>query len=127
MNDEDDRDARLSRAALRAVAVSAPAELKAALKRLARGRRSRLDWLQRLRIALPAGAWRWGGGAAFAAAALALALWREPPGDAGSGAQVSQPASQTPVAAAERAEAEALARLSRELWSEEEGGDDDVD
>lgn len=113
---KDNDDARLAKAAMKALRVDAPASLTADLKRLARSRASAPSIWAGLREALSGGAWAYGAGAAFAAAAVGAVLLRAVPERAASPDVAVKPAPR-----AEAAPPQALA----DLWSDDDGGDDD--
>lgn len=107
---------RAMRGALRASAVPAPAPLKAALRARAQERASRPSWLAALKEALQPKPWAFGAASAFAAALIVLSLRREPPH-----APRTEPAS-----VQSWTEGESYRELGRELWSDDEGGDDEA-
>ncbi|MBI3564684.1 MAG: hypothetical protein HY079_05760 [Elusimicrobia bacterium] len=115
------RLARLAREALRSTAAAMPADLKASLKAEARRRAAAAAgprWVDRLREALAVSPWACGAGAAFAAAALLVGvrLATAPREDAAGVARRDAPPA---AGAAERA------RLSADLWSDDDGSDRD--
>lgn len=114
MNEDD--EARLSKAAMKSLHVPAPESLKADLKRLARNRKPAPTIWDGLREAMSGGAWAYGAGAAFAAAAVGVFLLRAVPERAGVPAVAERP-----VRTIEGAAPQALA----DLWSDDDGGDDD--
>ncbi|MCM2305261.1 MAG: hypothetical protein NDJ72_11195 [Elusimicrobia bacterium] len=114
MNEDD--DARLSKAAMKSLIVPAPQGLKDDLKRMARGRRPAPSLWDGLREALSGGAWAYGAGAAFAAAGIGVLLLRAVPER-----EASPGVAERPVRTIERAAPQALA----DLWSDDDGGDDD--
>lgn len=114
MNEDD--EARLSKAAMKSLHVPAPESLTADLKRLARNRKPAPTIWDGLREAMSGGAWAYGAGAAFAAAAVGAFVLRAVPERAGAPAVAERP-----VRAIEGAAPQALA----DLWSDDDGGDDD--
>ena len=93
-----------------------PADLKAALKSQARARVGRSFWAERLLWALGSRPWSYGAAAAFAAAALILAVRLSLPGRPGQEVSVVQvPALDAPAQPPELSE----------LWSDDDGGDED--
>ncbi len=114
------RLARAARELLRASAPAMPADLKAALKREARRRAAGEGaprWVASLRAALTAAPWAFGAGAAFAAAALVVAVRfaAAPRPEAGGVARREVP----------RAKSAARAKLTADLWSDDDGSDHD--
>jgi len=113
---------RATKAALIASAPLMPADLKDALKYQARGRdRARVrrpSWMDVLRESLAARPWAYGAGAAFAAAGLTVVLrLASAPGPV--------PA---PVARVEPRPVESVASAApplAELWTDDDGGDED--
>lgn len=112
MNMKENDDARLAKAAMKSLIVPAPESLKAGLKRLARRPEPEASLWDGLRQALSGGAWAYGAGAAFAAAAVGVIVLR------------AIPVRETAVKSAPRVEAAAPQALA-ELWSDDDGGDDD--
>lgn len=106
--------------ALRDAAEPAPAALRARLKAAARAALPAPAplWRRLLREALSPEPWNLAAASAFAAAALMVALHRERGPD-----PVAPPAGVSAPAWTASAEYQAL---GRELWSEDEGGDDDA-
>ncbi|MBI2385753.1 MAG: hypothetical protein HYV14_07035 [Elusimicrobia bacterium] len=114
MNEDD--DARLAKAAMKSLLVPAPQSLKDELKRMARSRKPAPSIWDGLREALSGGAWAYGAGAAFAAAGVGMLILRAVPG------REAPPAvAERPVQRIESAAPQALA----DLWSDDDGGDDD--
>ena len=112
----EDENARLARAAMKSLLVPAPQSLKDELRRMARDRRPAPSMWDGLREALSGGAWAYGAGAAFAAAAVGVLIVRAVP------EREAAPAlTQRPVQRVESVAPQALA----ELWSDDDGGDDD--
>lgn len=112
----DDIDPRMLRAMKKALIASAPpmpADLKAELMRLARARAPRPSWLDVLKESLTARPWAYGAGAAFAAAGALLVLRF-------AATPASGPAP-LPVAQAAPAAPPPLA----DLWTDDDGGDED--
>lgn len=105
------------KASLKGAGTPMPGDLKAALKR--RAREGRLPfWRRAWESLLDGGAWTYGTAAAAAAAGFLLAARLGGPG-AEPGAPVARggaPAAETPAAAVEEL---------RELWSEDDGRDED--
>jgi hypothetical protein len=114
MNEDD--DARLAKAAMKSLSVSAPRSLKDDLKRLARSRKPEPSIWDGLREALSGGAWAYGAGAAFAAAGIGVLILRAVP-ERGAPAGVAE----RPAPRAEAAPPQALA----DLWSDDDGEDND--
>ena len=119
MNEDD--EARLAKAAMKSLHVPAPESLTADLKRLARNRKparfaSGESIWDGLREAMSGGAWAYGAGAAFAAAAVGVFILRAVPEREGAPGVAERPAR-----AIEGAAPQALA----DLWSDDDGGDDD--
>lgn len=114
MNEDD--EARLSKAAMKSLHVPAPESLTADLKRLARNRKPAPSIWEGLREAMSGGAWAYGAGAAFAAAAVGAFILRAVPER-----EVAPGVAERPVRAIEGAAPQALA----DLWSDDDGGDDD--
>jgi hypothetical protein len=117
----EDEEARLAKAAMRSLHVPSPESLKADLKRLARNRRparfaSGESLWDGLREAMSGGAWAYGAGAAFAAAGIGVLILRAVPDRAASPRIVERPPLKI-----EAAQPQALA----DLWSDDDGGDDD--
>lgn len=110
MNEDD--DARLAKAAMKSIRVSAPESLKADLKRLARNRKPAPSMWAGLREALSGGAWAYGAGAAFASAAVGAFILHAVP----SREPAAKPATVI--------EAVAPQTLS-DLWSDDDGEDHD--
>jgi hypothetical protein len=106
-------DERLSRAAMRSLKASMPADLKESLKRRARARKPSA-WAA-LSGLLSGGQWAYGAGAAFAAAGLLVAVLRTVP---------PTPVAPAPGPRVEAPEAPAPAALA-DLWSDDDGGDHD--
>jgi len=109
-------DARLAKAAMKSLRVPAPESLTADLKRLARNRKPARSVWAGLRDALEGGAWAYGAGAAFAAAAVALIIMRSMP--------EREPVKEFAERPALRLEA-APQQALRDLWSDDEGEDND--
>jgi anti-sigma factor RsiW len=111
---------RAMKSSLSAAAPGMPADLKAALKREARARRSwREDW----RAALGGASWAgFGLGAAFATAGAVLALRLAAPG--GLAQRPTSPASSGLPAAAGWKDSAASQGL-KDLWSDDDGRDGD--
>ena len=109
-------DARLAKAAMKSLRVPAPESLTADLKRLARNRKPARSIWSGLRDALEGGAWAYGAGAAFAAAAIGVFILRAIP--------ERVPAKELAVSPAQRLETAAPQAL-RDLWSDDEGEDND--
>lgn len=114
MNEDD--EARLAKAAMKSLHVPAPESLTADLKRLARNRKPAPTIWDGLREAMSGGAWAYGAGAAFAAAAVGAFILRAVPER-----EVSPGVAERPVRTIEGAAPQALA----DLWSDDDGGDDD--
>lgn len=114
MNEDD--DARLAKTAMRSMHVPAPDSLRAELKRLARKRKPVQSIWHGLREAMSGGAWAYGAGAAFAAAGVGVVILRAMP---------ERPAApdvaERPALMIEAVPPQALA----DLWSDDDGGDDD--
>ncbi len=122
----DDLDARLARAAMQSLAVSAPEDLKEELKRRARARKPAPSIFDGLREALSGRAWVYGAGAALATASFAAFIWSGVPEAVSipGGMPVAVEISPAPAVAAppsEVAPAESLA----DLWSDDDGEDHD--
>ncbi|MBI3288475.1 MAG: hypothetical protein HYZ74_03035 [Elusimicrobia bacterium] len=117
MSEDAEQDARLARAAMKILAAQAPADLKAELKRLARSQAAAPPIWEGLREALSGGAWAYGAGAAFATASVAAFLWTELPG--------RQPAPTFSPPAPVEVAAKATPQMLREMWSDDEGEDND--
>lgn len=112
----EDEDARLAKAAMKSLHVPAPESLRAELKRLARKRKPAPSIWDGLREAMSGGAWAYGAGAAFAAAGVGVIILRAvPERPAGPGV------AERPTLRIEAAPPQALA----DLWSDDDGGDDD--
>lgn len=112
----EDEDARLAKAAMKSLHVPAPESLRAELKRLARKRKPAPSIWDGLREAMSGGAWAYGAGAAFAAAGVGVIILRavpERPADPG--------VAERPALRIEAAPPQALA----DMWSDDDGGDDD--
>lgn len=114
MNESD--DALLARAAMKSLRVPAPEGLRADLKRLARDRKRVPSMWEGLREALSGGAFPAVTGAAFAAAAIGIILVRAAPERS-----FSPDVAQRPAQRLETATPQAL----RDLWSDDDGEDDD--
>ena len=112
MNEDDDR---LAKAAMKSLRVPAPEGLKADLKRLARNKRPAPSIWDAFREAVSGGAWAYGAGAAFATAAVGVFILRAIP------AREPAPAS----GAAARPQAAPAPQALADLWSDDDGGDDD--
>ncbi len=110
MNEDD--DARLAKAAMKSIRVSAPESLKADLKRLARNRKQAPSIWAGLRESISGGAWAYGAGAAFASAAVGAFILH------------SVPAREPAVKPATVIETVAPQALS-DLWSDDDGEDND--
>lgn len=110
----EDHDARIAKAAMRSLRVPAPQSLKDDLKRMARGRQPAPSPWDGLREALSGGAWAYGAGAAFAAAGVGVLILRAVP----------PPEPTRPRAVAEAAPSPS-AQVLADLWSDDDGGDDD--
>ncbi|MEK7382662.1 MAG: hypothetical protein AAB262_05175 [Elusimicrobiota bacterium] len=110
---------RAMRAMLVASARPMPADLKAALKRLARARAPRSSWLDMLRQSLAERPWACGAGAAFAAAGLMIILRLA----------ATQDSVLAPIARVEPRHIESVASAGAEplaeLWTDDDGGDQD--
>ena len=106
------------RGALRAEAEPAPAGLKARLRAVAIERRERPSWLGRLRETFTPKPWAFAGASAFAAALVVLALRHDRPA-------LPVPA---PIAAEQQAwtQGAEYRDLTADLWSDDEGGDDEA-
>lgn len=115
MKEED--EARLAKAAMKSLLVPAPESLKADLKRMARSRKPEPSIWDALREALSGGAWAYGAGAAFSAAAVGVVLLRAVPPREAAPSVAERPAP--------RVEAEAQPRYLADLWSDDEGEDND--
>lgn len=119
MSDErrtpDDLERRLQLAVKRALIASAPpmpADLKAELMRMARARAPRASLLSVLRESLSARPWAYGAGAAFAAAGLMIVLrFAEAPVPAAAPVARAVPDDAPPPLA--------------DLWTDDDGGDED--
>ncbi|OGR68796.1 MAG: hypothetical protein A2X40_08970 [Elusimicrobia bacterium GWC2_65_9] len=109
---------RALRASLAASVRPMPADLKAALKREAAARMARPSWRGLLRESLAAHRWSYGAGAAFAAAALVLVVR----------SAVAPPPPPAPVARVEprapEAAAPSVASSLADLWTDDDGGDE---
>ena len=132
MNDNENENTRLAKAAMRSLRVVAPESLTADLKRLARTRKSAASIWDGLREALAGGAWAYGAGAAFAAAAIGIFILRavperEPatggPFPTASGRGTSSPYGS--VVAQRPARIAAAPQALQDLWSDDDGGDND--
>lgn len=141
MSDEEsgreEQDARLARAAMKALSARAPAELTAALKRRARSLEDGPSPWEALRRALSGGSWAYGAGAAFAAASVVAAVWSALPPE--GSAPPAELAGRTPPpgAPAFRSEPAAPATLQARrapteieldlaaLWTDDDGEDHD--
>lgn len=114
------------RGALRATAEPAPGALRAALYAAAAQRAQRPSWRTLLKEALVPKPWAFGAASAFAAALVVLALrtHRPPAAPPAFAPAASSVESAAPVAAAPQWRA-AQAQLAAELWTDDDGGDDD--
>ncbi|MBI4060925.1 MAG: hypothetical protein HY403_05785 [Elusimicrobia bacterium] len=110
----ESHDARLAKAAMRSLRVSAPESLRADLRRLARARRSAPSFWDDARGFLLGGAWEYGAGAAFAAAGIGIFMLRAVPEPAASLDAARRPA-----------HAAAAPQALQDLWSDDDGGDDE--
>lgn len=130
MNEKDDglksedRDARLSRAAMQSLSVAAPADLKEELKRRARARKPAPSIFDGLREALAGRAWAYGAGAAVAAASVAAFIWSALPAGlpAPEGMAVAVESGPAPTTASE--EVVPVENLA-DLWTDDDGEDHD--
>ena len=114
MKEED--EARLAKAAMRSLLVTAPQSLKDDLRRMARNRKPAPSIWDALREALSGGAWAYGAGAAFAAAAIGVFIVRVVPPREAAPSVAERPAQRIEVAAPQ-----ALA----DLWADDSGEDND--
>ena len=114
MKEED--EARLAKAAMKSLLVPAPQSLKDDLKRMARNRKPQPSVWDALREALSGGAWAYGAGAAFSAAAIGVFILRAVPQRETAPSVAERPA--------QRLEAVAPQALA-DLWSDDDGGDND--
>ena len=110
----EDKDARLAKAAMKSLLVPAPDGLKAELKRMARARKAAPSFWDGLRERFSFGeAWAYGAGAAFAAAGLGIVILRPVP------PRASEP--ERPAQALETAAPQTL----QDLWTDDDGEDHD--
>lgn len=106
------------RAALRATASPAPADLKANLRAAAVERAERPTWRGLLKEAFAPKPWAFGAASAFAAAVVVLALRHDEP--------AKLPPAPVVAAAPAWTQGADYRDLAQELWSDEEGGDDEA-
>ncbi len=113
---KEDADARLAKAAMQSLLVSAPESLKADLKRRARNRKTAPGIWDALLNGFSGGTWAYGAGAVFAAAAIGIFMLRVVP----------ERQRARGVALQSAAHPEIISPQSlRDMWSDDDGADHD--